>query len=96
MLRWMGQVIAPLLIIRRVANRSVLTGETISVRTISFGLGSRGESTGDAPPGVDPISLVDEYGKNSGEAGVRVESTIDLHQGDPYLQQASQDCRKGV
>jgi len=80
MLRWVGQVIAPLLIIRRVTNRSALTNETITtVRTISFNPRSRGGSTSGALPGGDPTSLVDEHGKKSGELGVRIEATVDLH-----------------
>ena len=79
MLRRVGQVIAPLLIVQRVANRSALTSETITaVPTISFNPWSRGESTGGALPGGDPMSL-DERGKKSGELGFRVRTTIDLH-----------------
>ena len=76
---WIGQVIAPLLIIRRVANRSALTSETITtVRTISFNPRSREESTGGALSGGDPMNSADECGKSSVEFGVMVETTIDL------------------
>jgi len=82
MLRWTGQVIAPLLIVRRVANQSALTSNTITtVHIDSFHLRTRGESVGggDGLPGGDPMGLADEYGKNSGELEVRVETTTDFH-----------------
>jgi len=75
------QVIAPLLIIQRVANQNALTSNTItSGNTGSFNMRSRGKSTGSngTLPSGYRMSSVDKYGNNSGELGVGVETTIDL------------------
>ena len=72
-----GQVIAPLLIIRRVANRSALTSDTIVTRPIdSFRARSRGESTGGshALPGRYPTCSADNHGKDTSELGIAVEA----------------------
>ena len=76
------QVIAPLLIIKRVANKSALTSNAIiSGQTSSSGVRSRGKLTGGSDPlfGGDPMNSVDEYGMNSSE--LRVETAADFHQG---------------
>ena len=70
-----GQVIAPLLIIQRVANKSALTKKTlVSGRLSSFKARSRGELTGgdDALPDGDFVSSVDGCRVGPGElrAGV--------------------------
>ena len=69
------QVIAPLLIIQRVANRSALASNT----TITEHIGRR-ELAGDrTPPALYPMGSADHYGKHGGGAGVHgVETTIDL------------------
>jgi uncharacterized membrane protein YgcG len=76
------QVIAPLLIIRRVADQSALTSNTVvSGNTRPFSFRSGGKSMGGSGtlPGGYPMSSM-EYGKTSGEQfGVGVETTIDLH-----------------
>jgi len=75
-------VIAPLLIIKRVANRSALTGDIIVTGTInSLKFGSGGSGSDDTLPGGSFVSSVDSCSKNSGElgVGVGVEATIDLH-----------------
>ena len=78
-----GQVIAPLLIIQRVANKSALTSNTIaSLHLSSFKTRSRGISTGGsgALPDGDPTSSVDRRGVGSGEPGIEVETRSDFHQ----------------
>ena len=72
-------MIAPLLIIQRVANRSALTSDSVTSGGIStFKAETRGELTSDSdPPGGDPISSVDEDGTNSGEVGVESLTTIE-------------------
>jgi len=76
-----NQVIASLLIVQRVANRSALTSRTIVTgHESSVIFRSRGQLTdGDgAPPRAYAVNLVDRYGlKNSGEPGVGIEVTID-------------------
>ena len=77
-----AQVIAPLLIIKRVANRRALTSNTtVTGDTSLFHARSWWESTGDRdiPPGHDgdPIGSADNYEKNSDELGV--EATIGFH-----------------
>ena len=76
-------MIAPLLIIKRVANRSALTSDTIATGHVgSFHARTR-ELTGgsDVPSRVYPIDLADEHEKVSGELGfgVGIETTIDFH-----------------
>ena len=80
MRRWIVQVIAPLLIIQRVANKSALTGNTIASRHLSsFKARSRGMSTGGNVTLSDggPISSVDSLGVGSGDLGD--ETTTDFH-----------------
>ena len=81
-LTWLriGQVIAPLLIIQRVANQSALTGSAVvSGNVSSFRARSRRELTtrGVTFPGRDSMSSADENGKNSDEPGVEVETTTE-------------------
>ena len=76
-------MIAPLLIIQRVASKSA----SVATATISGNLdlleaGSQREFTGGdwALPSGNTAKSVDGRGMNSsGELGVRVETTIDLH-----------------
>lgn len=75
------QVIAPFLIIIRVANRSALTSDTV----VSRGVGSirfrkQGKSTigGETIPDRHPVDSLDAYGETPGEIGVGTETTIDL------------------
>ena len=76
-----GQVIAPLLIVKRIANQSALTGNTIvnPPQIGSFTFRKGGESMGGSgvPPGGYPIG---NYRKNTGElgAGIGVTTTINL------------------
>ena len=74
-----GQVIAPLLIIQRVANRSALTSNTIFTAQIdSFRARSRGESAGgsrDIPSGY-PMRSADSHGKNTGELEIMTENRV--------------------
>ena len=76
-------MIAPLLIIKRVANRSALTSDVITTgHIISIDVGSRWEPAGGgrALPAVYPMSSADDYGKDIREPGVHeVESTIEFH-----------------
>jgi len=78
-------VIAPLLIIQRVANRSALTSDTIVTGTISsFHVGGRGELTScdRTLPAVYPMKSADRYEKNTDGPGVRgAVTTIDLRPG---------------
>ena len=82
-LKWQGivQVIAPLLIIQRVADKSALTSDTVVSRHISFEARSRGEFTSESGtlPGGCRMGLAVRHEKNSGELGVGVETTIDSH-----------------
>jgi len=78
------QVIAPLLIIKRVANRSALTSNTIITGNIgSFHARTRGELTGgsDIPSRSYPVGLTEKHEKVSVElgVGVGVETTLDFH-----------------
>ena len=80
MRRRIGQVIAPLLIIQRAANKSALTSNTIaSGRLSSFKARSRGISTGGggALSDGDPTSSVDQRGVGSDEPRIEVETTND-------------------
>ena len=82
MRRRIGQVIAPLLIIQRVANKSALTGNNITSRHLSsFKVRSRGISTGGniTLPDRVPMSSVDGRGVDFGEFGDRDETTVDFH-----------------
>lgn len=68
------QVIAPFLIILRVANRRALTSEAIATGNMSsIHFGNRGveSASGDGTlPGGHPASSTDVYGKTPGEPGV--------------------------
>ena len=79
-----GQVIASLLIIQRVANRSALTSSTIAPGSISsFKVRSRGESTvgGGTLPDVHQMSSMGERGiTSSGELVFGVETAINTRQ----------------
>jgi len=82
---WIEQVIAPLLIIQRVANQSALTSNTIATGHIgSFHARSPGESTNDSGtlPGEYSLDLMDKRGKNPSELVVVVGTTIDFCQDD--------------
>ena len=82
MRRRIGQVIAPLLIIQRVANKRESMGNTITSRHLSsFEVRSRGMSTGGnfILPGMDPISSLDERGVDFGKLGDRDETTTDFY-----------------
>jgi len=75
------QVIAPFLIIQRVANQSALTSTTIASRsTASLNIGSsRGKTTNGS--GTLAVGYaMDKFGKSSGDLGIGVETTVDLHQ----------------
>ena len=79
-----GQVIAPFLIIRRVANKSAFTRDTVvSGRTGSLKFWKRGNLTGCSGPhpSGDPTVSVDEYEMNSSKLTVGAESMIDFDQG---------------
>ena len=83
MRRRAGKVIAPLLIIKRVADKSALTKNTIvSGRLSSFKTGAGGEVTGSSGTlsGGGPVSSVDGHGMpGSSEHGAGAGATIDLH-----------------
>ena len=75
MLRWIKQVIAPLLIVQRVADKSALTRQTVmSGRISEFKVTTPGESIsgGGVFPGGDPTSLVDRHGVGSGVLEVEI------------------------
>ena len=74
-------MIAPLLIIKRVANRNALTGGILVARTAGpLKFGSSGGSTDrGALRGDYSMSLVGSCGGSSGKLGVGVETTVDLH-----------------
>ena len=78
MQRRIEQVIAPLLIVLRVANKSALTSNTVASGHISeFKAQTQGElasGTG-TPLGGDLMSPADECGTNSGELRVCVRTT---------------------
>ena len=76
-----GQVIASLLIIKRVANQSVSAGKTVVTGCVgSFNLKSRGERVGSGGRGIFPNGYHTSSAKGSCELEVRVETTVDLHQ----------------
>ena len=74
-----GQVLAPLLIIQRVANKSALTSNTlISGQLSSFKARSGGKSadSGGTLSGRDAMSFVDKDGTNPGKiSGTTVPSS---------------------
>ena len=77
------QVIAPLLIIQRVANKSALTSNTItSGRNSTFKARSRGRSMGGSGTlsSGDSMSSVDDGRTSSCEFEVGIETTNDFHQ----------------
>ena len=72
----MEQIIAPLLIVRRVANRSVLGSDNIVVAHFDpFHVVSRGEQMGGGgiSPGVNPMDSADEDVKSTGELEVKID-----------------------
>ena len=76
-------MIAPLLIIQRVADQSALTSTTIASRsTASLNVGSRlGKTTnGSGTLATGGGYPMDKYGGGSADLGVGVETTVDLHQ----------------
>jgi len=80
--RWIGQVIAPLLIIQRVANGNALTGPAITTgHTSLFNARGQGEPAGSGGThlGSHLKNLAAGYGNNPGEPGVVVERVTDLH-----------------
>ena len=84
---WMSdiswQVIAPLLIIKRVANQSALTSTSVVTGGVgSFSFRSRGGAAGGSGtlPGGYPMNSGGSFGKGSKELNVGVETTIDFHQ----------------
>ena len=87
MLQRAGQVIAPLFIIHRVANKSALTSKSlVSGRMSTFKARSREELTdgSGAVPSGGPASSADERGTNAGEPGVGVETTNDSHREEVF------------
>ena len=74
-------MIAPLLIIQRVADRSALTSRTIITgHTSSFSVRRQGEPTGSDGTPLDGHlkNLATGYGKNPGELGSVVETMTDF------------------
>ena len=79
-------MIAPLLVIQRVANKSALTsGVVVSANFSGFKARNGGQWTAgsSALPSGDPMRFAKRNGKNSGELGVGVATTIDSHLGEP-------------
>jgi len=77
-----GQVIASLLIIQRVADKSALTSNTLAPGNISsFRARSQGGLTGGsgALPGETPIRFVGEHWKSTSEFGGEVGPVTDFH-----------------
>ena len=74
-------MIAPLLIIKRVANRSALTGSIVVTGTVGSLKFRSGEgSVGGGPlPSESSTSSAESWRNDSGEFGVGVGATIDLH-----------------
>lgn len=72
--RYGEQVIAPFLIVLRVANKKALTSEAIITGHVSsMHFGNRAAESVDGNgtlPGGHPASLTDVYGKTPGENGV--------------------------
>ena len=84
---WIGQVLAPLFIIHRVANKSALTSKSlVSGHLSTFKARSRGkltDSSGDVP-GEDSMTPINESGTNSGEPGVGIGTTDGFHREEAY------------
>ena len=77
----LGKVIAPLLIIQRVANKSALTKNTIVSGHLSSVSEEKFTGKGPAHPGVDLMSSVDGNGvPGSGEPEIGIETAIVPHQ----------------
>ena len=79
------QVIAPLLIVQRVASKSAFASDTTTTGHVSsFKFRSQGESTGGIDTRTDEcyMSSVDKYGRNPGKLGVEVGTMINLHQSE--------------
>jgi len=77
------QVIAPLLIIRRVADQSALMSKSVTTGNISsINFRSRGRTTGGSGIASDkyPVNPVGRYGRSSNELDIWVETMIDLRQ----------------
>jgi len=76
------QVIAPLLIIQRVANRRALTSRCVvtgSAASAHYRNSARTEVGGETVPGGYPLKSVHKCEGGSRGLGVRVETTIDFH-----------------
>ena len=72
--RRVGQVIAPLFIVQRVANKNELTGGAIVISSLNFR--NRGQSTGDSVlPGGGPVDSM-----NDRESGAEAEIITVPHQ----------------
>ena len=83
--RGTGQVIAPLLVIQRVADKSALTSDSVVSAHFSELIARNGgqlTAGGDTLPGGDPMRSANRNEKNSGELEVGVTATIDFHLGD--------------
>ena len=77
-----GQVIAPFLVILRVANRKALTSETIlsgTAGSIQFNPQMKPSAGNGTLADRYPTSSMDTYGETPGELEVGAEITIDLH-----------------
>jgi len=75
-------VIAPLLIVQQVTNRSALTSDTITTGgASSYSVRRQGEPTGGdgIPLGDHPKNSVAGDGKDAGDPGVAVEKTTGFH-----------------
>ena len=74
-------MIAPLLIVQRVANQSALTNHSFTTSTSSFNVRGQGELTGGdgIPLGGYPKNPVAGYGKTPDELGTAVEKSTDFH-----------------
>lgn len=77
-----AQVIAPFLVVLRVANRSALTNNSIVSGNLNLGsirFGGQGKSTGANRTLSDgfPVSSMEMNAETSGELGVRVETIVD-------------------
>jgi hypothetical protein len=75
------QVIAPFLIVLRVANRTALTGEAIAsgnIGSIHFMSQEKSTDGGASFPDGDPVSSVNTSGEDPGELGVVVIEEVPL------------------
>ena len=79
MLRRIGQVIAPLLIVKRVAEKNASPSNTITTGNISSSRSQReSKGSGGVLPSGYPMDSVGKYRETPGELRVGVETTIDL------------------